>query len=165
MEVCVLAYLSKDKELNRILESGRDIYSAIWEKLTSKTCTDVYRQKTKDLFLPVMYGLGYNGLAEKLKIPLDYSKILINRISSVFSGCNDWIINQQNQINNEFITDYFGRIRNFEESYKIRNFSIQSPASLICLDKLNKLRFAIKDFANLTMHIHDGYVINCNKLN
>jgi SepF-like predicted cell division protein (DUF552 family) len=42
---------------------------------------------------------------------------------------------------------------------------VQSPAALICEHKLVKLSTALKDIANVGMHIHDGYIIICDRSN
>jgi DNA polymerase I-like protein with 3'-5' exonuclease and polymerase domains len=58
-----------------------------------------------------------------------------------------------------FARDYYGKKRFFgKDSYLIRNFAIQSPASTICLDKLVKIDKELVD-ARLAMHVHDGYVL------
>ena len=63
--------------------------------------------------------------------------------------------------------DVFYRVRNFEisESYKARNFCIQSPSALICLYYLVKLYMASGELYSLAFHVHDGYFIATRKEN
>lgn len=76
-----------------------------------------------------------------------------------------WIVDQESNIDNCYAIDSFGRRRKFEESYKIRNFAVQSPASLVCIDRLNKLNESVNGIAKVCMHIHDGYVLYCDNNN
>ena len=58
------------------------------------------------------------------------------------------------------ISDYFGKRRTFTENfYKARNFCIQSPASLICLEKLVQLWKKIQHKTRICYHVHDGYYV------
>ena len=61
---------------------------------------------------------------------------------------------------------FFFRRRKFDknELYKLKNFCIQSPSSMICLRKLVKLHTCSKENNyNIVFHVHDGYIISCNK--
>jgi hypothetical protein len=74
---------------------------------------------------------------------------------------SNWMKQQQNTMDADGAAhDRFGRRRVFDNPYKIRNFVVQSPASLVCLHKLVLLIEALEGLANVCMHIHDGYVIS-----
>lgn len=178
MEVSVLQWLSKDEYLGELLITGQDLYSAIWESLTKQACNPVYRQKCKDIFLPVVYGLGAEGLSKKLDWPLDVTKNVIYKLQKIMPQAFDWIKKQQDSLIEGVGVDFYGRTRSFDASYKVRNFVIQSPASLVCLHKLVEINKALKvteikmrekedrpQIANLVMHIHDGYVLTMKNSN
>lgn len=58
--------------------------------------------------------------------------------------------------------DCFGKSRYFEEdSYKARNFSIQSPSATVCLEKLMKLSF----ITDIAYNVYDEYVVYTNASN
>lgn len=161
MEVNTLQWLSQDDTMGEILKSGRDFYEAIWEILTTTPCNAERRQMCKNFFLPIFYGLGGEALSKKLNWPVDSCKVLVNRVHSHLSMASNWMKQQQNSMDAEGAAhDYFGRRRVFDNPYKIRNFAVQSPASLICLHKLVLLVEALEGIANVCMHIHDGYVIS-----
>ena len=162
MEVSVLQWLSGDPKLKEILESGQDLYDGIWKAITNIDSNEEFRKRCKGIFLPVVYGLGANGLAEKSGIPVDTAKKLIGNIRKEFSVAFGWIEDQQKARNGEAV-DCFGRVRKIDESYKIRNFVVQSPAAILCFDKLIQLHKAVGSIGKLGMHIHDGYVIFANK--
>ena len=167
MEVAVLQWLSKDPVLGEILDSGNDVYKIIWERITSISCTDAQRAVCKAVFLPVMYGQGPKSVAERLKVYEPTGERLIRNIYRSFPVATSWIQEQQETFDaNNFATDYFGRRRRFDnQQYKIRNFVVQAPASIICLHKLVRLYESLQGNAELVFHIHDGYGIVIHKSN
>lgn len=156
-EVSVLQWLSKDPELGKTLETGEDLYNAIWKDITTLEPTPDSRKICKGIFLPVIFGQGAKSLSERLKIPFDIAQKLITKIQNKYSVAVEYVAKQMVG-EDGFALDYYGKKRFFgEQDFKIRNFAIQSPASTICLHKLVRLHREIKD-ARIAMHIHDGYV-------
>lgn len=163
MEVLVLQWLSKDVNLGKIINNNDDVYCKIWEKITGIPCDDHKRKLCKELFLPVIFGQGYKTTAENLKISENSAKKIIDNIYNSFPDALGYV-NQKTS--NGQICDFFGRIRRFEEqTFKVRNFLIQSPASTICLHKLVNLYKKIKNIARICYHLHDGFCILVNKQN
>lgn len=157
-EVSVLQWLSQDPELGKTLETGQDLYNAIWKDITTLEPTPESRKMCKGIFLPVIFGQGAKSLSERLKIPFDVANKLITKIQNKYSTAVDYVA-KQTVGDDGYAFDHYGKKRFFgEQDYKIRNFSIQSPASTICLHKLVKLHKEIKD-ARIAMHVHDGYVL------
>lgn len=164
MEVSVLTWLSGDKNLSQILESGDDLYEAIWKKLTQIDCTPQYRKICKSVFLPVVYGQGVLGIAKSINCSEGTAQELTQRIHSEFRDAMLWIVEQQNKMVNKTAVDHFGRRRIFEErEYRARNFAIQAPASIICLDKLIKLTKNLGNLGRVVFHVHDGYALITDK--
>jgi DNA polymerase I-like protein with 3'-5' exonuclease and polymerase domains len=162
MEVSFLQWLSGDPLLGQIIDSGEDLYSSIWTQLTGMKSNDAARDKSKAIFLPVVYGLGADGLAEKIGVAPNVAGKVIDRIYNKFSTAMKWIKAQQDHVSVHGVaTDVLGRCRRFEdhEHYKIRNFCVQSPAALFCLAKLVQLHDDIKGRAKVGFHVHDGYVL------
>jgi hypothetical protein len=166
MEVSVLQWLSKDEHLLKFLQTN-DFYESIWNELIPEVaCNSTHRRTCKDIFLPVFYGMGADSLSKKINWPINHVKKIVEKIYKMFPTAIGWIIDQENNIiDNNYAIDNFGRRRKFEESYKIRNFAIQSPASLVCIDRLNKLNESVSGIAKVCMHIHDGYVLYCDNNN
>lgn len=164
MEVNVLQWLSGDQKLAGMLRTGGDPYKEIWRQITKQEPTDAHRSLCKDIFLPVVFGQGKASLAKKLEISEEFSARLIHSLVKTFPVAFDWVRSQSADSNNT-ATDAFGRKRIFEshDHYKIKNFVIQSPASMICLRKLVKLHEALADKASICFHVHDGYCILCKK--
>jgi len=164
MEVAVLQWLSGDPALASILASGKDLYKEIWRKITRQDATDSHRKLCKNIFLPVVFGQGKASLAKKLGASEEFAARLIDSLVSTFPVAFDWV-DAQSPDGNNTATDVFGRRRTFDEQklYKIKNFCIQSPASMICLRKLVKLHEALAGKASICFHVHDGYCVLCDK--
>lgn len=164
MEVAVLQWLSGDEMLGDILGLSGDIYKEIWSKITGSSASDAHRSICKNTFLPVIFGQGKSSLSGKLGISEENANKLIHRLVSSFPVAFDWVSSQSADGNNMAI-DVFGRRRFFadRELYKIRNFCIQSPSSMVCLRKLVLLHDALHDKASISFHIHDGYCVICKK--
>jgi DNA polymerase I-like protein with 3'-5' exonuclease and polymerase domains len=167
-EVSVLQWLSKDPVLGEILKTGKDLYQEIWRDITKLEPNASSRKICKSFFLPVFFGQGAKSLSERVGVPIDVSRKLIKKIRDRYSVAMEYVESQSVE-NDGFARDYYGKKRFFgKDSYLIRNFAIQSPASTICLDKLVKLHKGLID-ARLAMHIHDGYVLysrssDCRKI-
>lgn len=164
MEVNVLQWLSGDEELHSIIDSGKDLYKEIWSRITKQESTERHRSLCKNIFLPVVFGQGTKSLAKKFGISEEIASRLIDSLVRSFPVAFSWVKSQHPDSNN-IATDVFGRRRKFEgqEQYKIKNFCIQSPASMICLRKLVKLHDALDEKANICFHVHDGYYVLCKK--
>lgn len=164
MEVNVLEWLSKDKNLKQILESSDDIYREIWKKIIKQNPNDSHRNLCKNIFLPVVFGQGSWSLSKKLGISEKNATTLINTLVDAFPVAFDWV-NSQQANSDKIAVDVFSRRRKFEdqEQYKIKNFCIQSPASMICLRKLVRLHESLMGIAKICFHVHDGYCVLCKK--
>lgn len=166
MEVSVLQWLSKDENLKSILSSGGDLYESIWQKIVKQKASEKQRNICKNFFLPVVFGQGYHSLSQRLGLEEKISKMLIDSLRKTFPTAFKWVDSQTTDAEN-YAFDAFGRKRKFENSdrYKIKNFCIQSPASMICLKKLVSLHEEIENKARICFHVHDGYCLVCNKNN
>ena len=164
MEVLVLQWLSNDWGLKEIINSDQDMYVGIWEKITGIACDESKRKICKDLFLPVVFGQGYKTTAQNFNFSENTAKRLIDNIYSSFPNALEYV--HKKTVKGQAL-DYFGRIRKFEDenSFKIRNFLIQSPAAVICLHKLVKLYNKIKNISKICYHLHDGFCILVNNQN
>lgn len=167
MEVFMLQWLSKDKLLEEICQSN-DVYYALYEKIIGVTPEQKEaRDKCKKFFLPVIYGMSANTLADRLKIELSVAQTITFRINELFPTALAWVQAYQDQVKEKgYADDIFCKRRYFKEKeYRVRNFCVQSPASIICLEKLIQLYYALIPLTNLVYHVHDGYVVYATKEN
>lgn len=167
MEVFVLAWLSQDMELLELC-GHPDVYSSIFEKISNKKCgSKNQRDLAKKFFLPVIYGQSANSLSQNCGLSLTTAEAIVGRIKQFFPAVSAFIQGYQRQIEEQgYAKDHFGRRRlSFEEgkSYAVRNFAVQSPAALICLEKLISLYFEITKKTEMVYTVHDGYVVYADK--
>ena len=167
MEVSVLAEICKDKNLIKILESGKDFYEEIY-KIVIGGENKNSRSIAKKIFLPIIYGQAHLSLSDQLSVSESTAKELISRLRKVFPDAFEFSDNAQDEArNNGYVKDLFSRTRIFNDNFhKARNFVIQSPAALLCLEKLINLYDGLnKKEARIVFSIHDGYGISVAKDN
>lgn len=147
-EVRVLAALSGDVKLNKIIESGKDIYATI-----GLLCGSIGRKEVKASFLPYVYGASIELIAELLNISFDNAKMICDLYHSHFSNAFAFVEDAHKKAEKGDFVDYFGRKRHYgEKPHVARNASIQGPAAIIYQEKLIKV-----SCQELVGTVHDGY--------
>lgn len=165
MEVKMLGWLSKDKEINELCQS-EDIYKSAYEKILKTPCdTEEKRSLCKKFLLPVFYGMSAYGISEKIGLPMKTSEAIVDRIKNIFCTSYAWIESHQKKAESDKkAEDFLGKIRNFPDKfYRARNFAVQSPAAIFCLYKLVDLYESLKDLTKIAYNVHDGYMIYSRK--
>jgi hypothetical protein len=157
MELAMVQWLSGDENLKNMMAEG-DVYANIYKAI--KGVSD--RIAGKNLFLPVIYGESPERLAQEWEISYEDALYHVRALEDLFPLAFKWV---NRECKNGEAEDHFGRKRKFEEEslFKVRNFYVQSPASLVCLEKLIRLHSAIKGIARLVCHVHDGYIVAAKK--
>jgi hypothetical protein len=160
MEVAVLAYLANDEKLLELIQAP-DIYSSIFVAITNSVADDNSKILAKKIFLPTIYGMSARTLAEQADIQLSLAEQICSNINKIFFKSVNYVKGFVSLAESQgTISDYFGKRRTFTENfYKARNFCIQSPASLICLEKLVQLWKKIQHKTRICYHVHDGYYV------
>jgi len=159
MEVCTLAWLSGDEHLKSLVNGNEDFYKILFRLISGAECnTDEKRNFCKKIFLPVFYGESAKELSNNLNFSVDTAFKVIAKLKTLFPKVFSWANEYEHE--NECV-DFYGRKRRFslENSYKYRNFIIQSPASIICLDRLVRLHRNLGHYGKLAAHVHDGYIV------
>lgn len=165
MEVFMLAWLTKDLLLNEICQKN-DVYISLYEKIFGDGIDGKEaRDKCKKFFLPVIYGMSARALADRLKIAEVSAEAIVNRMYELFPTALTWVQAYQDQVKEKgYADDIFGKRRYFDgKEYRVRNFCVQSPASIVCLEKLIQLYQTLVPFTKLAYHVHDGYMVYTSK--
>lgn len=167
MEVKVLQWLTKDETLGMLLSKPGDFYIILYEYLTGLKSDENSRKFCKKLILPLIYGQSADSLSESLNLNLETTQILVSRIRESFAPTLSFIQDCQTQTKKTGkAVDYFGKCRIFKDNeYRVRNFIVQSPGALVCLEKLIDLHNALKFKTPIAFTVHDGYVLYVNKKN
>jgi hypothetical protein len=158
MEVAMLGWLSKDERLVKIL-SETDFYKALFKLLSGNEAeTETQREFCKNIFLPVVFGQSAESLSQELSLSVDVGRKIVGRLHKLFPKCFGWV--EDYKVDGIY-KDYVGRCRTFElgKEYKYRNFIIQAPSALFCLEKLVCLFNDLSIYGNIVAHIHDGYLV------
>jgi len=166
MEVNMLHWLTNDLAIESLLSSGRDFYEAVaiecWPKGSEgpSILPAENRRIGKLIFLPTMYGAAAAAIAPRIEgASIEFVSKVMQNVKEMFSKSYLWLSSKVDELDkNPIGCDFFGRYRDFskESHYKRRNFEIQAPAAMVCLEKLCELARS-----PLLMHIHDGYVLTC----
>lgn len=158
MEVSVLQWLSQDDDLGAILNGETDPYVEIFERVVAPHQNA--RKLGKKIFLPTIYGLSASGVAEKLSCRESLGTTIINRLNTQFAKSFRYVEQfQEDAAKTGVVRDRFGRRRYISGSpHLARNFSISSPATAICLERLVALHNL--NVSPLLMSIHDGFVLS-----
>ena len=169
MEVWMLSYLSKDQQLQELLDSGKDFYKVVYRMITMKDenaeVSDSARKHCKLIFIQIIYGMTAASLAKQFNIAYSVAHSIHENLRNSFPTAFGWLDSRIETIQDDIGKDYFGRPRNFKDKpYRIRNFTVQAPSAIFCLERLVALHKALKNIdAQICFNVHDGYGIVCTK--
>lgn len=94
IELRIMAHLSEDKHLVEAFQSGQDIHAATAAKiyhLPIEEVTSDMRRKAKTANFGIIYGISVFGLAERLTIPRNEAKELIDGYFESFPGVHEYM--------------------------------------------------------------------------
>jgi len=115
IELRVMAHLSKDPHMIEVFREGKDLHAATAANIYKKSIEEVTRDertKSKRANFGIIYGITVFGLAERLDIPREEAKMLIDGYFATFPEVHDYmekckeIARQQG-----YVTTLFGRRR------------------------------------------------------
>lgn len=160
MELCVIAWLTKDQKLNDLIDGG-NLYDEVSSEILIKTGIDLVKRQAKHGLIAVMYGCGPEALSSFLKIDRNDASIVVKTIREMFPVAFEWFSSHKS----EKIEDFFGRTRIFNDGYLFRSFLIQCPSAIVCQHKLVAVSKNLPETCNLVMNIHDGYLFSTDVKN
>ena len=115
IELRVMAHLSDDKNMIEVFQEGKDLHAATAANIYKKPIDEVTRDertKSKRANFGIIYGITVFGLAERLDIPRDEAKMLIDGYFETFPQVHDYM-EQSKEIARKqgYVTTLFGRRR------------------------------------------------------
>ena len=115
IELRVMAHLSNDANMIRVFQEGKDLHAATAANIYKKNIDEVTRDertKSKRANFGIIYGITVFGLAERLDIPRDEAKMLIDGYFTTFPEVHDYM-EQSKEIARKkgYVTTLFGRRR------------------------------------------------------
>jgi len=111
----VMAHLSNDENMIEVFREGKDLHAATAANIYKKPIEEVTRDertKSKRANFGIIYGITVFGLAERLDIPRDEAKMLIDGYFQTFPQVHKYM-EESKQIAREkgYVTTLFGRRR------------------------------------------------------
>ena len=115
IELRVMAHLSQDPQMIEVFREGKDLHAATAANIYKKPIEEVTRDertKSKRANFGIIYGITVFGLAERLDIPRDEAKMLIDGYFQTFPQVHDYM-EQSKEIARKqgFVMTLFGRRR------------------------------------------------------
>ena len=115
IELRVMAHLSQDAEMIKVFSEGKDLHAATAANIYKKPIEEVTRDertKSKRANFGIIYGITVFGLAERLDIPRDEAKMLIDRYFETFPQVHDYMEKSKEVAREKgYVTTLFGRRR------------------------------------------------------
>ena len=115
IELRVMAHLSKDDNMIKVFREGKDLHAATAANIYKKPIEEVSRDertKSKRANFGIIYGITVFGLAERLDIPRDEAKMLIDGYFATFPQVHDYMEKSKEVARQKgYVTTLFGRRR------------------------------------------------------
>ena len=115
IELRVMAHLSKDPNMIEVFREGKDLHAATAANIYKKSIEEVTRDertKSKRANFGIIYGITVFGLAERLDIPRDEAKMLIDGYFHTFPEVHDYMEKSKEIARQQgYVTTLFGRRR------------------------------------------------------
>ena len=115
IELRVMAHLSNDEAMIEVFREGKDLHAATAANIYKKPIEEVTRDertKSKRANFGIIYGITVFGLAERLDIPRDEAKMLIDGYFETFPQVHDYMEHSKEVARQQgYVTTLFGRRR------------------------------------------------------
>ena len=115
IELRVMAHLSQDPQMIEVFREGKDLHAATAANIYKKPINEVTRDertKSKRANFGIIYGITVFGLAERLDIPRDEAKMLIDGYFQTFPEVHDYMEKSKEIARKQgYVTTLFGRRR------------------------------------------------------
>ena len=115
IELRVMAHLSQDENMVEVFREGKDLHAATAANIYKKPIEEVTRDertKSKRANFGIIYGITVFGLAERLDIPRDEAKMLIDGYFATFPQVHDYMEKSKEVARQKgYVTTLFGRRR------------------------------------------------------
>ena len=115
IELRVMAHLSHDPQMIEVFQEGKDLHAATAANIYKKPIEEVTRDertKSKRANFGIIYGITVFGLAERLDIPREEAKMLIDGYFATFPLVHDYMEKSKEIARQKgYVTTLFGRRR------------------------------------------------------
>ncbi|XP_077294187.1 DNA polymerase theta [Arctopsyche grandis] len=94
LELRLLAHMSNDTTLLRIVKSGKDIFTEMascWKCIPQEKVDEDLRQKTKQMCYGIIYGMGVRSLAQNLDVGELEADVFMRTFHSAYPGIKTFV--------------------------------------------------------------------------
>ena len=94
LELRLIAHLSEDQRLQKVLNSGGDVFRMIAGEMACapvEMVTDQQRQRAKQICYGMVYGIGAKALGEQLGIGEDDASVFMETFKAKYSGIRKYL--------------------------------------------------------------------------
>ncbi|XP_034114797.2 DNA polymerase theta [Drosophila albomicans] len=184
LEMRILAHLSQDKALLKVMNSPQDLFTAIaahWNKIAESEVSEHLRNGTKQICYGIVYGMGMRSLAESLQCTEQEAQMISEQFHLTYTGIREYTTRVVKFARNngyvETITGrrrYLDHINSGEPQLKKQaerqavNSSIQGSAADIAKQAILSMEKSIERYGqklglaenavNFVLHIHDELI-------
>uniref|UniRef100_B3P470 DNA polymerase theta n=1 Tax=Drosophila erecta TaxID=7220 RepID=B3P470_DROER len=184
LEMRILAHLSQDKGLLKVMNSSQDLFIAIaahWNKIEESEVSQNLRNSTKQVCYGIVYGMGMRSLAESLNCSEEEARLISEQFHQAYTGIREYTMRvvkfARNQGFVETITGrrrYLDNINSDQEHLKNQaerqaiNSTIQGSAADIAKSAILKMEKNLERYrdklglgdksVDLVMHLHDELI-------
>ncbi|EDV94624.1 DNA polymerase theta [Drosophila grimshawi] len=184
LEMRILAHLSQDQALLKVMNSPQDLFTAIaahWNKIPESEVSEQLRNGTKQICYGIVYGMGMRSLAESLKCTEQEAQMISEQFHLAYAGIKAYAMKVVKFArNNGYVETITGRrryldhinsgepqIKNQAERQAI-NSTIQGSAADIAKSAILRMEKNIgryreklglaENAVNLVLHLHDELI-------
>ncbi|CAH0552774.1 unnamed protein product [Brassicogethes aeneus] len=131
LELRLLAHLSGDMLLRKIMKSPGDVFRSIaskWNNVEESEVNDDMRQKAKHICYGIIYGMGCKTLSEQLKITEDEATIFMETFKNAYPGIQIYILRTIEYCKNTGYVETITGRRRYLPHIKHNNGSLRGQA-------------------------------------
>ena len=179
IEMRILAEFSSDEALLTAFNSGADLHRSTYSQMLGTPLEEVtseQRSQAKGLNFGLVYGMGAEGLANKINCSVPEAEKLIEKYFAAYPGVARWLNEAANTaVNERQSRSASGRLWKFSFDIKDRsqlgalkrvgkNAPIQGTGSDLFKRAMILIDAALQDFDAQIVHcIHDEFVVECDE--
>ncbi|ELT96621.1 hypothetical protein CAPTEDRAFT_226809 [Capitella teleta] len=94
LELRIIAHLSQDRKLIRVLNAGGDVFRILaseWKGMQVHDVTAAQRQQTKQICYGMIYGIGAKALADQLSVSEQEAAVFCESFKAKFKGMRAYL--------------------------------------------------------------------------
>lgn len=179
IEMRILADFSRDRALTQAFHSGADLHRTTASQMLGvalENVTPAQREQAKSLNYGIVYGMGAEGLANRIDSTVQEAEVLIEKYFAAYPGVDRWLRDAAERAVKEgrsrtasgrlwvYNFDVFDRAQMAQMRRVGKNAPIQGTASDIFKRAMTLVDAGLREMdAQIVNLIHDEIVVECEE--